>query len=264
VSSPVTSFDATVGGVGRNRFQEGAALSRADNRSMCTLTLLRQWPSRPGAPPFRVVFSRDEQRSRPRAYPPEWRQCGATRALHPLDPQGGGTWIAVTEHGLVLALLNGNAASPPGGRNGSPKRSRGAIIPAIAAAGSRTAAETAVDVDPREFESFHLVLADDREIVDVTSDGRTLVRGSPCAGHWLMRTSSSFETAAVCAWRRRRFDEIATPASAREQDAFHEQSEPDRPAYGVAMARADACTVSITTIEVFAGEVRMSYEDTRA
>jgi hypothetical protein len=229
---------------------------------MCTLTLLRPRSADPDAPQFRVVFSRDEQRSRPTAQPPEWRPCGLTRALYPLDPQGGGTWIAVTPEGLVFALLNGNVVSSPDHRSRSTKRSRGAILPALVATGASTAAETLVDLDPQEFESFHLVVADRREVVDLTSDGRTLVRAAPSADAWLMRTSSSFATAEVCAWRRRRFDDIPVPPSAHDQDGFHDLRDLDRPAYGVAMARADACTVSVTTVEVFGSphaRVTMSY-----
>jgi Transport and Golgi organisation 2 len=225
---------------------------------MCTLTLLRPAADCNG-PLFRVVFSRDEQRARPLARAPEVHTAGAVRTLHPVDPQGGGTWIAATEHGLVLALLNGNEAPALDAGARAARRSRGGIIPALAAAGVRNAVDVHLDVDPRAYAPFHLVIADSREIVDVTSDGCTLVCGAPRAGDWLMRTSSSVEATAVCRWRRSRFAEIATPVSANEQNAFHALAAPERPAFGVSMARADACTVSVTTIEVFASTIRMAY-----
>jgi hypothetical protein len=228
---------------------------------MCTLTLLRDRRGGEGAPHplWRIVFNRDEQRSRPAGRAPALNSCGAVRTIHPVDPEGGGTWIAATEYGLVLALLNGGELTPEEEAM-SPRRSRGEIIPAMAAAASRRAATAPVDdIDPIRYRPFHLVVADDREIVEVTSNGRSLMRGSPCADDWLMRTSSSFETDAVCAWRRRRFEEIASPVSAREQDAFHDRPEPDRPAYGVAMNRPDARTVSTTTMDVFATVISMAY-----
>jgi hypothetical protein len=230
---------------------------------MCTLTLLRErWLTGTAGPHplWRVVFNRDEQRSRPLARAPELHVCGTVRTLHPIDPQGGGTWIAATEQGLVLALLNGSDVAPAGVAEGSAIRSRGGIVPALAAMGARRAADVPVnDVDPRAYRPFHLVIADDREIVEVTSDGRALERAFPCADDRLMRTSSSLDAASVCGWRRRLFTEAATPASADDQDAFHTRSAPDRPACGVSMARADACTVSITTVEVFASAIRMAY-----
>jgi hypothetical protein len=230
---------------------------------MCTLTLLREpWLREGGAagPVWRVVFNRDEQRSRPPAVPPAVHRLGAVRTLHPVDPQGGGTWIAATEHGLVLALLNGDepaAGDPPGA---PPRTSRGAIIPALAAVAARRAADVpARALDPRAYRPFHLVIADEREAIEIRSDGRAITAAAPDRGDRLMRTSSSVETASVRAWRSGLFEPPRTPASAAEQDAFHASEDSGRPAYGVTMARADARTVSITTVEVFPGTVRMAY-----
>ncbi len=51
-----------------------------------------------------VLFNRDEQKSRLKAHVPQyWRDY---HAVFPVDPQGGGTWLAVTENGDVYALLN--------------------------------------------------------------------------------------------------------------------------------------------------------------
>jgi len=229
---------------------------------MCTLTLLRE-PFLRGAErgaAWRVVFNRDEQRSRPPAIPPALHLAGAVRTVHPVDPQGGGTWIAATEHGLVFALLNGEDAGPADPAGAPPRRSRGAIIPALAALAARRAAEVpAGQLDPLAYRAFHLVIADEREVIELTSDGRTLSEAAPDRRDRLIRTSSSVDAAAVRAWRSGLFAAPRTPGSAEEQDAFHARVEPDRPAYGVAMARADACTVSTTTVEVFPGTVRMAY-----
>lgn len=230
---------------------------------MCTLTLLREpWLREGGGarPMWRVVFNRDEQRRRPLAIPPERHLAGAVQALYPVDPQGGGTWIAATEHGLVFALLNGEDPAIPDPSGAPVRRSRGAIIPALAAAAARRAIDVPVAaLDPRAYRPFHLVIADQRDLIAVTSDGFAIAAGVPDRGERLIRTSSSVEAAAVRAWRTGLFAPPRTPESAAEQDAFHTREEPGRPAYGVAMTRADACTVSITTVEVFAGVVRMTY-----
>ena len=74
---------------------------------MCTLTILPL-----GGASTRLAFNRDEQRTRPAALPPQVRQFGGRTALMPVDPVSDGTWLAVNDAGLVLALHNVN---PPGG-----------------------------------------------------------------------------------------------------------------------------------------------------
>ena len=76
---------------------------------MCTLTLLRapwvdDWTGEP--PLWRLVFSRDERRNRPQALPPEETVVDGVHVVAPIDPVGGGTWLAVTSAGLVFALMN--------------------------------------------------------------------------------------------------------------------------------------------------------------
>lgn len=229
---------------------------------MCTLTLLRE-PHRTDTagrgPLWRLVFNRDEQRRRPEALPPAEQLCGSVRTLYPVDPQGGGTWIAATEHGVVFAVLNG-ADPAPGAADPRALGSRGEIIPALVTAAVRRAGDVPVEtIESGRYRPFHLVIADDAAIIEVSSDGRTLRRTVARTDPWLMRTSSSFASDAVCDRRQGRFDAVATPVSALDQDAFHAQTEPDRPAFGVAMSRPDACTVSTTVVDVFAGVIRMTY-----
>ena len=65
---------------------------------MCTLTYLLTENG------YELFFNRDEQHSRPLAKPPEFNHD--YKAIYPIDPQGHGTWIAVNQSGLTLALLN--------------------------------------------------------------------------------------------------------------------------------------------------------------
>ena len=65
---------------------------------MCTLTyLLNDFGDE-------LFFNRDEQRSRLPTIPPKFNQT--RNAIYPVDPQGEGTWLAVNQQGLTLALLN--------------------------------------------------------------------------------------------------------------------------------------------------------------
>src|SRR5262249_11399645 len=67
---------------------------------MCTVTVV---PT-PGA--VRLACNRDEQRTRPPALPPQVRRFGRRWAAFPVDPVGGGTWVAVNDTGLAMTVLN--------------------------------------------------------------------------------------------------------------------------------------------------------------
>ena len=68
---------------------------------MCTLTW---WRGEEGE--FEVFFNRDEKKTRSRAELPLKREENGMQFLSPRDPDGGGTWMLVNEHGVVLCLLN--------------------------------------------------------------------------------------------------------------------------------------------------------------
>lgn len=53
---------------------------------------------------YEIFFNRDEQRSRAKAELPSFYHQNKT--IMPIDPQGGGTWIAVNQSGISLCLLN--------------------------------------------------------------------------------------------------------------------------------------------------------------
>ena len=67
---------------------------------MCTVTIV---PLEDG---YRLMCNRDEQHTRPAALPPRRLSIDGGQATMPIDPQGGGSWIAVTDGGLTIAMLN--------------------------------------------------------------------------------------------------------------------------------------------------------------
>jgi hypothetical protein len=78
----------------------------------------------------------------------------------------------------------------------------------------------------------------------------------------LLRTSSGLGDALVAEPRRRLFVRMLRAAEGRPcaaQDAFHRRQWPGREGVSVLMSRADARTVSITTLEVGEDSVRMAY-----
>ncbi len=211
---------------------------------MCTVTIV---PADGGL--IRLACNRDEQRTRPTARPPEVQILGERRAVFPVDPTSGGTWIAVSDAGLAMTLLNVNS----GKRISTPRLSRGRIIPwlidapALDAAIRRTEAISAVDYAP-----FRLVLTDGREVAELRSDGAGvhLVERQPLVAP-LLFTSSGLGDELVEGPRRRVFEGYFEVRNhyARQQDAFHRHQWPDRPHLSVCMSRGDARTVSYTVIE---------------
>jgi uncharacterized protein with NRDE domain len=146
---------------------------------VCTLTAV---PTTTGV---RVAFNRDELRSRPAGLPPAVRRSDGRDAVYPTDPASGGTWLAATDVGLVLAVLNVNrSGSAPGGRV-----SRGTVIPAVLAARSPAAAVRAVERDVRggAFAPFRFVAIDRDLVADLVwgrPGSRSSGRACSAASRW--------------------------------------------------------------------------------
>lgn len=226
---------------------------------MCTVSVLRSPRSPCGAgltaPRWRVVFNRDEQRARPAALPPEVDTSGRVSIVSPIDPSGPGTWVAATSTGLVFALLNGPPAHAPAAVS-----SRGWIIPLIAGADSLDDAAARLErLRPRATQAFSLLVAGDAGVLHYAWDGCALVSHGVTTEPLVMRTCSSVDADAVHAARTEAFTRCVREGEPDTQDAFHRSVDRIQPARGVLMSRPDACTVSITTIEMFGSHVRLAY-----
>jgi hypothetical protein len=234
---------------------------------MCTVTILRApWTDDGGRvepPIWRLLCNRDEQRVRAASTPPVVGRIGERQVASPLDPQGPGTWIAVTDAGLAFVLLNRNPCGSTGdglAAHGSPT-SRGRIIPMLAGA---------TDLDDVRLRARHvgrlgtlpftLLVAADAGVLEYTSDGDALDGGSLLTSSRLLRTSSSVDEAAVTSWRTQAFDTLVVEGDRQAQQAFHRMADRLAPHRGVLMDRADACTVSVSRIDMYATRARMTHE----
>ncbi len=69
---------------------------------MCTLSIAPD-----GLGGFNLVSNRDESRNRSSATLPQCHRERGYRVLMPIDPQGGGSWIGLSDEGRAACLLNG-------------------------------------------------------------------------------------------------------------------------------------------------------------
>ncbi len=222
---------------------------------MCTVTVVPAWEM------IRLACNRDELRSRPAALPPRIEQFGPRRAILPVDPTSGGTWIAVNDAGLVLSLLNVNPGN--GLTSGAAPRSRGQIIPVLLHTDTPLAAAlAALALAPAQYAPFRLVLVNQGEAIVVHSDGtrmRRVWRARLTCPH--LFTSSGLGDQMVQGPRRRLFGKLFNRPEnwLAQQDAFHRHRWPDRPHLSVCMDRADARTVSHTQVSLGPDSVTLTY-----
>jgi hypothetical protein len=212
---------------------------------------------------FRLACNRDEQRDRPPATPPSAYRLGDRTSLMPLDPRGRGTWIGVNDAGVAMALLNVNDGSRSALPSHLPRTSRGRLIPALLDVDAAMVVVDRLRFRPLdEFEPFRLVAIDRTGCYECAWNGRSLQRVRPIPlDSPILFTSSGLGDTVVDPPRRTLFVQmlVAGDADARNQDAFHAHRWPDRPELSVWMSRADARSVSYTTVEVSRRRVTMSY-----
>lgn len=225
---------------------------------MCTVTVI------PNGAGFRLVSNRDELRTRPPCEAPQVRTLASgTSVIWPTDPLAGGTWIATSERGLALTLLNGNpstrVALPPKDQ----LRSRGHVIPAlIDAADVEAAIAQLQQMDLEAHALFRLVAVDGSVVIDAVWDRSSLTVTRRELGPVCFVSSGLGDE--VVAERVPLFERWiaqhgATPSA---QDAFHEHTWPDRLHQSVMMSREDARTVAVTSVDTSVeGIVRLRHHD---
>lgn len=224
---------------------------------MCTVSVIHL-----SGAVLRLVCNRDELLTRPIALPPQRREYGERTALLPIDPQSDGTWIAANDAGLMFALLNQRLGWPA---RHVPPRSRGDIIPSVLHC-SRVddVIRRVQQSDATLFGPFRLVVVSHEGGGEIHSDGRRVTRRRwSLAKLPFLATSSSLGDELVGPPRRELFDRLITfgESSRESQDTFHNHDWPDRPYVSVRMSRADARTVSTTTIELSRDSITMQYDD---
>lgn len=106
-----------------------------------------------GGLPLVVAANRDELYARPTDGPARWGDA----IVSGVDRVSGGTWMGATEGGLIVAVTNQRTWRMPD----PAKRSRGEVVRAALAAGTRTAArDLAAALRPDDYNGFNLIVGD--------------------------------------------------------------------------------------------------------
>lgn len=221
---------------------------------MCTLSVIST-----GIGAFQLIFSRDESHARAPALPPEWRTSPAgPQYLCPLDTEAGGTWIAATRNGLCLAIMNRNPEPPPTLPPRAMLTSRGLLIPHLIAEPTVSDAQAAMlDLELDRFAPFRLVALEPSgsgwpNVREFAWDREQLSIASHTNGPLCLVSSGLGDSKA--APRLELFSSWVTQDPTPEtQRAFHRHRWQDRPEISVLMHRAEARTVSVTTLVVRGG-----------
>ncbi|HEV3410136.1 MAG TPA: NRDE family protein [Chthoniobacterales bacterium] len=220
---------------------------------MCTVSFV------PTSRGFHLAMNRDEKRTRARGLPPKIVSLNATRVIQPREPNGG-TWIAVNDAGICLALINWHRIErKPRGR----AVSRGIVVESLAACRSLADVRARLKRLPlQQLRPFRLLAADSsaREVIEWRWNLRRLRQRKHgwAIAHWF---SSGFDEREAERVRAKVCDRNGSAGSLAELRRLHRSHVPCRGPFSICMHRKDATTVSYAEVAVTQRRVTMRYAD---
>jgi len=221
---------------------------------MCTLSWL---VNKDG---YDVFFNRDEQHSREKAIQPSLQHNSLI--IMPIDPQGGGTWIASSQFGSTLCLLN-NYQKQAAMSQLKTYKSRGQLIPLLLKAHDQSdIGQKLGTLDLSQYLAFSLcVFHSDLNTTENTVlvyqwDGHTLTQETATQPV----ISSSIQREQVINSRTELFRKtVGTDSNRQKHLAYHASHLPEKGFLSVCMHRDDAQTQSLCHISVNKHSVSFSY-----
>jgi hypothetical protein len=221
---------------------------------MCTVSFV----ARPRG--YAVAMNRDEQRSRYPGLPPQLRRDPRRWVLCPSEP-GGGSWIALNEAGVALALINWYSVPQ---NQPAAAVSRGEVVNAVSDKDTAPLIEKRLEQLPlAQIKPFRLIgfFPGKQEIVQWQWDLKQLnrVQHDWQTQQWI---SSGFNEPEAQRVRSRTFAKALHHKNAGSLEwlrALHRSHVPKTGPFSTCMHREDAVTVSCTEIDVAAGEGTMIY-----
>lgn len=210
---------------------------------------------------YRLYFNRDEQRSRVRAELPRLIEWQGVEMISPIDPKGGGSWIALNSNGVVAFVLNNYAATSTD--DGSRiYKSRGEIPLSVASKlDFDSSAESIGGFGNEDYRPFLAgVVSPAGESCVISWDGVGLERlelDSPFV------TTSSYRSKEVESYRHARYEELKASGGSdwawSSGLSYHQDLGNPDPAFNPVMSREDAETHCISVISVTSGKTEFEY-----
>lgn len=215
---------------------------------MCTVSFIARKNG------YALAMNRDEQLSRVPGLPPKLVTIRGQNVLGPSEP-GGGTWIALNEAGVTVALINWYSVT----RRVSGKTvSRGEIVKVTRTARNvQEVAEKLAGLPLQQINPFRLiaVFPATRQIFEWRWDLRKLA----CEGHpWRAQQwiSSGYDEPTAQRIRGATFRQACRQKSCGSLQwlrRLHRSHAPHKGPFSTCMHRTDAATVSYTEVSVLNG-----------
>lgn len=215
----------------------------------------------PATDGYTLLFNRDERRTRAPGIPPTLAERSGLAYLAPIDGDAGGSWIAVNEMGVTVALLNRYDDTPIDDVAG--RVSRGLLLV------TTLDAPTAPDVLDRlsndalaPYLPFTLCAVDPGSSVLVADwTGRSVER-STVARAGPVRTSSGRDQRRAESLRAGVWRDLVAGVDALDVellDRFHRSHAPERGPFSVCMHREEAETQCLVGVTVRGRVASMTY-----
>ena len=221
---------------------------------MCTVTFIARQKG------YCLGMNRDEKLTRAAGLPPKKKTVNGCSVICPSEP-GGGTWIAVNDHGATLALINWYSITA---RVVGKAVSRGEVVSSASTTSSPDLADAVLAGLPlSRVNPFRLIgiFPKTGEIVEWRWNLKELARKSLRwkTQQWI---SSGFDEPTAQRVRGKTFQRAHRQSSADRLDwlrGLHRSHSPQSGPFSTCMHRADAATVSYTEVTVSAQRARMRY-----
>jgi hypothetical protein len=218
---------------------------------MCTVSFV------PTGDGFRLAMNRDEKRTRIDALPAEIFHHGKRRAVYPREP-GGGTWLAVNDAGLCLALINWHRIErEPKGK----LESRGSLIPRLIGHASGVAAGRALRrTNLGRMRPFRFLAFDPRRQTVREWQWDTVALATRTHRWQIAYWFSSGYDEAEAENHRARICANVSLGTTRALRELHRSHGPKRGPFSICMHRHDAVTVSFSEVVVSTKRITFRYQ----
>jgi len=223
---------------------------------MCTVTFIARQKG------YCLGMNRDEKLTRPTGRPPRRKRVNGRAIISPSEP-GGGTWIAVNDHGATFALINWYSVTA---RVGGKAVSRGEVVNSVSTAASPDFADAALHALPlNQINPFRLIgcFSTTSEVVEWRWNLKQLVR----KGHrwrsqqWISSGFDEPKAQRVRGWTFRQAQRQASAGSLDWLRRLHRSHVPQIGPSSTCMHRKDAATVSYTEVTVSKQLAFMRYHE---